>query len=623
MQFFYNLRIRNKMIVSFAIVLVFSIGLGGYAIERLRFIGSQVSYVEENALAFTPLAEMLGDATSLQALAGRMILETPDDVPALAAQEAAVRKNYSAQWGGYGPTTDPGDETADANQFNGAFAQISADAARIAQDIAAKDIADAKSVSSRDMEIAVQKFHTGMQNDLAYQGNQSKQYAESANAAQCSSRTGILAALAGILAVIILIVWLMVAVIARPVANMTGVMRRLAQQDKGVDIPSVGRRDEIGDMAGAVQVFKDNAVERIRLEADAAEVQRNIDTKRRETEAVFEAVSQAQKAVVDGLKSGLADLAGGNLTVRLALAVAPEYEALKSDFNSAMESLQRTMRSIASNTLGVKAGAAEITKASDDLAHRTEQQAASLEQTAAALDQITATVSKTAESAKTARDVVNAARKDAEDSGRVVDETVTAMSGIETSSREIANIIGVIDEIAFQTNLLALNAGVEAARAGDAGRGFAVVATEVRALAQRSADAAKEIKKLISTSSTQVETGVKLVGDTGKALSRIVEQVSRLNGLVMEIAASAQEQATGLGEVNNAVNAMDQTTQQNAAMVEQSTAASHGLAGEAEELSRLVEQFLIGAVEQRPAGPPAGRGTAMKPAPARVRATVG
>jgi methyl-accepting chemotaxis protein len=364
-------------------------------------------------------------------------------------------------------------------------------------------------------------------------------------------------------------------------------------------------------------------VERIRLEADAAEVQRNIDTKRRETEAVFEAVSQAQKAVVDGLKSGLADLAGGNLTVRLALAVAPEYEALKSDFNSAMESLQRTMRSIASNTLGVKAGAAEITKASDDLAHRTEQQAASLEQTAAALDQITATVSKTAESAKTARDVVNAARKDAEDSGRVVDETVTAMSGIETSSREIANIIGVIDEIAFQTNLLALNAGVEAARAGDAGRGFAVVATEVRALAQRSADAAKEIKKLISTSSTQVETGVKLVGDTGKALSRIVEQVSRLNGLVMEIAASAQEQATGLGEVNNAVNAMDQTTQQNAAMVEQSTAASHGLAGEAEELSRLVEQFLIGAVEQRPAGPPAGRGTAMKPAPARVRATVG
>jgi methyl-accepting chemotaxis protein len=200
------------------------------------------------------------------------------------------------------------------------------------------------------------------------------------------------------------------------------------------------------------------------------------------------------------------------------------------------------------------------------------------------------------------------------------------MAGIETSSREIGNIIGVIDEIAFQTNLLALNAGVEAARAGDAGRGFAVVATEVRALAQRSAEAAREIKTLISASGTQVETGVKLVGDTGKALSRIVEQVTRLNGLVMDIAASAQEQATGLGQVNSAVNAMDQTTQQNAAMVEQSTAASHGLAHEAEELARLVGQFSIGDVgvgeptvahaSARKPGRPSSRGAAVRPVPA-------
>jgi methyl-accepting chemotaxis protein len=285
-----------------------------------------------------------------------------------------------------------------------------------------------------------------------------------------------------------------------------------------------------------------------------------------------------------------------------------------------MESLQKTMESIASNTMGVKAGAAEITRASDDLARRTEQQAASLEQTAAALDQITATVDKTAEGAKSARDLVAAARQDAEASGNVVSETVAAMAGIETSSREIGNIIGVIDEIAFQTNLLALNAGVEAARAGEAGRGFAVVATEVRALAQRSADAAREIKMLISTSGTQVGTGVKLVGDTGKALARIVEQVSRLNGLVMDIAASAQEQATALGQVNSAVNAMDQTTQQNAAMVEQSTAASHGLAREAEELAHLVGQFSIGEGHNvQPAaaqGRPSGRGAAAHRVPA-------
>jgi methyl-accepting chemotaxis protein len=171
---------------------------------------------------------------------------------------------------------------------------------------------------------------------------------------------------------------------------------------------------------------------------------------------------------------------------------------------------------------------------------------------------------------------------------------VGAMDGIETSSKQIANIIGVIDEIAFQTNLLALNAGVEAARAGDAGRGFAVVATEVRALAQRSADAAKEIKTLISASTQQVDTGVKLVSETGQALGRIVAQVSQLNGLVVELAASAKEQSTGLGEVNAAVNQMDQVTQQNAAMVEQSTAASHSLSGEAQELARLIGQFNIG-----------------------------
>ena len=274
----------------------------------------------------------------------------------------------------------------------------------------------------------------------------------------------------------------------------------------------------------------------------------------------------------------------------------------------AMDKLQETMKAIAHNTQGVRAGAGEITQASDDLSRRTEQQAASLEETAAALDQITATVRKTAEGANEARSAAATAKTDAERSGEVVRETVNAMSGIEASSKQIGNIIGVIDEIAFQTNLLALNAGVEAARAGDAGRGFAVVATEVRALAQRSADAAKEIKTLISASSQQVDAGVKLVGETGKSLERIVAQVAKLNGLVGDIAASAQEQATGLNQVNTAVNQMDQVTQQNAAMVEQSTAASHSLADEAAELARLVGQFQIGQLaEIRAAKPPARR----------------
>ena len=256
------------------------------------------------------------------------------------------------------------------------------------------------------------------------------------------------------------------------------------------------------------------------------------------------------------------------------------------------------MTTVVTNVAAIRSGAGEISQAADDLSRRTEQQAASLEETAAALDQITATVRKTASGAKQCSDVVLAARGDAEKSGEIVRDAVGAMSAIEQSSTQISQIIGVIDEIAFQTNLLALNAGVEAARAGDAGRGFAVVASEVRALAQRSADAAKEIKTLISSSGTQVGAGVSLVGQTGEALNRIVERVAEIDGLVSEISASAQEQATGLQQVNTAVNQMDQVTQQNAAMVEQSTAASHSLSQEAETLAGSVARFQIGAAAQ-------------------------
>jgi methyl-accepting chemotaxis protein len=235
-----------------------------------------------------------------------------------------------------------------------------------------------------------------------------------------------------------------------------------------------------------------------------------------------------------------------------------------------------------------------MSHAADDLSRRTEQQAASLEETAAALDEITVTVKRTAEAAAHARSVATTAAGTAEQSGKVVRDAIEAMNGIEKSSGQISQIIGVIDEIAFQTNLLALNAGVEAARAGDAGRGFAVVASEVRALAQRSADAAKEIKSLIAASTNQVEQGVDLVRRTGQALDRITQQVAELTNIVADIAASAQEQASGLGQVNTALNQMDQVTQQNAAMVEESTAASHALAQETDEVSRLVTRFDLG-----------------------------
>lgn len=302
---------------------------------------------------------------------------------------------------------------------------------------------------------------------------------------------------------------------------------------------------------------------------------------------------EAQALVVAAMATGLERLAAGDLTFSLNQAFAPTYEPLRLNFNVAVGQLQVLIKSIMSSTASIRSGTGEIAQASDDLSRRTEQQAASLEQTAAALDQITAAVQRTAGSATQARAVVTQTRADAEHSGEVVESAIAAMAGIESSSQQISQIIGAIDEIAFQTNLLALNAGVEAARAGDAGRGFAVVATEVRALAQRAAAAAKEIKVLIHASAQQVGTGVKLVGETGTVLGRIAGQVAQVTTLVFEIAASAVEQATGLQEVNTAVNQMDQVTQQNAAMVEQSTAAAHALVGETEALSRLTGQFRL------------------------------
>jgi len=382
--------------------------------------------------------------------------------------------------------------------------------------------------------------------------------------------------------------------IGNPIVSMTGAMKRLSSGDLHVEVPALGRKDEVGTMAEAVQSFKLAAIEKVQLEAAAEQGRKKVEEERIRTQAIQAEFARQQAAVVESLAEGLMKLSSGDLTYRLSDAFAADYEKLRADFNTAMAKLQETMKIVAGNTQGIYSGTGEITQAADDLSRRTEQQAASLEETAAALDQITATIRKTAEGAVDAQRVVNEAKANAERSSDVVNNAVAAMSEIEKSAQEISQIIGVIDEIAFQTNLLALNAGVEAARAGDAGKGFAVVASEVRALAQRSAEAAKEIKVLISRSTQHVASGVELVGETGKALSMIATQVGEITGIVGEIAASAREQATALQEVNTAVNQMDQMTQQNAAMVEESTAASHSLAHEAGELSNVVGMFQVG-----------------------------
>ena len=373
-----------------------------------------------------------------------------------------------------------------------------------------------------------------------------------------------------------------------------GVQKVNAMTEKPTEPASARGMGGLAAIRAAIEALQRIAHEQSDEATRAITQRQTADDARRRLDAERQKAAREQELAIAALAEGLEHLASGDLIFRLTETLAVEYEALRADFNAAIATMHETMQAITMVAQGVRSGAEEITQASDDLSHRTEQQAASLEETAAALDQITATVHKTAEGATEARSVVVATKADAERSGDVVRQAVSAMDGIEKSSKQIANIIGMIDEIAFQTNLLALNAGVEAARAGDAGRGFAVVASEVRALAQRSANAAKEIKTLISTSTQQVDVGVRLVGETGNALGRIVAQVAKLNTLVTDIAASAREQAAGLAQVNTAVNLMDQVTQQNAAMVEQATAASHNLSDEAADLARLVGQFQIG-----------------------------
>ncbi|HEY8615501.1 methyl-accepting chemotaxis protein [Phenylobacterium sp.] len=393
--------------------------------------------------------------------------------------------------------------------------------------------------------------------------------------------------------------------IRRAVSTIAGATERLARGDNEVDLDALQRKDELGAIITSLGVFRDNQLHLEQLRQDQEASQATTEAERRRAEEIARARAEEQATVVSSLATALEGLAAGDLTVQIETAFPGEYEKLRADFNGAVQSLNRAMVAISGATASMRSGTGEISNGADDLSRRTEQQAASLEETAAALDQITATVRQTSESASLSREAVTAARLEAESSGEVVGRAVVAMSEIERSAQEISQIIGVVDEIAFQTNLLALNAGVEAARAGDAGKGFAVVASEVRALAQRSADSAKEIKRLISASTTQVAEGVSLVGEAGEALHRIVDHVGKVSELVTRIATSAQEEASGLDQVNSAVNQMDQVTQQNAAMVEQTTAASRVLAQEARELEVLVERFtLSGAAPAKPAAAP-------------------
>jgi len=442
--------------------------------------------------------------------------------------------------------------------------------------------------------------------------------------------------------------------IANPVKDMTGAMTRLAGGDNSVTIPALGNRDEIGEMAKAVEVFKQNAIDKLRMEAEqraAEEAQKKAEEEQRQREAAIVAeVAEVAKAASHGdldqqidladksgfllnlcegvnnlvrltgvalkdVASVLSAVAAGDLTKRITNEYGGLFGQLKGDVNQTAEKLFEIVTNINSSAGQIGGAASEVAAGSQDLSERSEQQASALEETAASMEELAATVRANATNAQQANQLAAGAREVAASGGQVVTDAIAAMGRIESSSQKIGDIVGMIDEIAFQTNLLALNAAVEAARAGDAGKGFAVVAQEVRNLAQRSAQASKEIKSLIAQSTGEVKTGAELVKGAGKTLDDILTGVKRVADIVGEIAAASAEQASGIDQVNSAVTQMDEMTQQNAALVEQSAAAAHSLEEQSRELNRLMGFFQVGAQGTQTAAMQASTARAAKGAP--------
>lgn len=383
------------------------------------------------------------------------------------------------------------------------------------------------------------------------------------------------------------------------IPGLTAIAKKMSEGEYNDEPPLQEQQNELGTLARAIENLRQGALEAKSNEAETKKIQEQALYERDEREQQKQKEDRQIANTVQQLGDGLDRLSHGDLTATINTPFPDGLDELRVNFNNSVSKLRNTMASIVDGSNSIDQNSNEMKASADDLSRRTEQQAASLEETAAALDEITSTVKEASSRANEAAAMAQNAKVDTDRSGEVVSEAVSAMEGIEKVSSEISNIITVIDEIAFQTNLLALNAGVEAARAGEAGKGFAVVAQEVRELAQRSATAAKEIQALIDRSTTEVSNGVELVKKTGDALVGIAEHVTNINGQISSIATAAEEQLTGIQEVNSAVNQMDKVTQQNAAMVEESNAVTHKMVEEAQSLAETTQQFQLNPSQQQ------------------------
>ncbi len=571
-----NLPIASKLLLAFAIALLALIALGAFSVSSLSIAAERADYIGRDQSQKLVVEDDLNTATSDYGTAQANIMNasTPEQLQiaeqALASRGAAIDRDIAwlgprlvsagprkaletmkAEWNAYTATVQPITALVRAGRHDEAMARYSA---------------------TRHL---YNRGNTATSAILTMQKDNMVKIAQEVQDTYVRTRNWMIGAIVLVSSIIIVLLVALVRSIATPLGTVTTGLTELATGNTAVAVPDDDRRDEIGNLARAMRNLRD--------QLDAAE----------------RAKAEQTTLIVDSVGRGLEALAQGDLTARIDTELTGPFAKLRENFNRALSAMGDAMRAVTEATSGINSGASDIRQASDDLSQRTEQQAASLEETAAAMDEITTTVRQTAAGAVKANSAVEDARVEAEQSGGIVSRAVDAMGGIERASNEISEIISVIDGIAFQTNLLALNAGVEAARAGDAGKGFAVVASEVRALAQRSADAAKDVKTKITASTQQVEVGVQLVSETGAALNRIIGRIGEISALVGEIARAAESQATGLQQVNTAVSEMDGVTQQNAAMVEEATAAARSLSAEADELARQVTRFKVS--HERPA----------------------